>query len=340
MKRTLILLLLFICLGGGSYFMLKNQDTKTATSKTEDGDFAVKNVDDIYKIFIANKGDYRVLLERKKDHWLYNGKFKAREYAIGDLLKTIKSIEMKYTTPRGAEKNMIKNLASSGIKVEIYDKNDNIMKTYYVGGTTKNSLGTYMIMEGATEPYIIHDPTFVGMLKGKYYKGEDDWKDLNFYGETVEEIQELSVEYPKQRNNSFTIYKEGGKFNVKPFFESTPKTKKPLQPAAIEKYLGYYRSVHAEAFNNQFPGRDSIEQTLPFVILSLTNTDGEKKVARLFPIIDKDAYGNPISFSDRNITSAQAIARYNVGYSDGSFRLVQHRVFERLFWAYDYFFES
>ena len=109
MKRTLILLLLFIGLGSGSYFMLKNQDTKTATSKTEDGDFAVKNVDDIYKIFIANKDGYRVLLERKKDHWLYNGKFKAREYSIGDLLKTISSIEMKYTTPRGAEKNMIKD---------------------------------------------------------------------------------------------------------------------------------------------------------------------------------------------------------------------------------------
>lgn len=340
MKRTLILLLLFIGLGGGAFFITQNKDDKAATSKTSDGDFAVKNVEDIYKIFIANKKDYRVLLERKKDHWLYNKKFKARKYAIDDLLTTIKNIEMKYTTPRNAEQNMIKNLASSGVKVEIYDKNDNNMKTYYVGGSTKNSLGTYMIMEGANEPYVVHNPTFVGMLKGKYYKGEDDWKDMYFFGETPEEIQEVSVEYPKQRNNSFTIYKDGSDFNVKPFYESTPKTSKAIQKGAVEKYLSAFTVLHAEAFNNKLPTRDSIANTVPFVTVSLTNTDGEKKSARFFPIIQKDAYGNPINFVDKNITSAQAIARYHVDYSDGSFRLVQHRVFERIFWAYTYFFED
>ncbi len=340
MKRTLILLLLFIGLGGGAYFISQNKDTTSATSKNADGDFAVKNVDDIYKIFIANKKDYRVLLERKKDHWVYNKKFKARKYAIQDLLTTIENVEMKYTTPRNAEKNMIKNLASSGVKVEIYDKNDNIMKTYYVGASTKNSLGTYMIMEGATEPYVVHNPTFVGMLKGKYYKGEDDWKDLNFFGETVEEIEEVSVEYPKQRNNSFTIFKEGGEFQVKPFFESTPKSKKPLKSGAIENYLNNYYSLHAENFVNKLPTRDSIAQTVPFVILTLKNTEGETKSARLFPIIQKDEYGNPISFVNKNLASTEAISRYHLDYSDGSFRLVQHRVFERVFWAYNFFFEE
>jgi len=319
--------------------MNKNASSST-TSKTSDADFAIKNTDDIYKIFLANKKDYRVLLERKKDHWLYNKSFIARPYAVADLLTTIKNVEMKYPTHDSAKNTMINNLASSGIKVELYDKNNNIIKTFYVGASTNEGTGTYMIMEGSKEPYVMHNPTFVGMLKGKFYKQDDDWKDLKLFGETVEEIEEVSVEYPKQRNKSFTIYKEDGDYQVKPFFESTPKSSKPLQKGAVEKYLTGFSVLHAEAFENKLPVRDSISQTVPFVIVTLTNAKGEKSQGKLFPIVKKDQYGNPINYASENIGSAQAINRYHLEYSDGSFRLIQHRVFERIFWSYNYFFEN
>jgi len=170
MKRTLVLLILFVVLGSGAYYLMQNQDKSSTTSWNEAGDFAVENIDDIHKIFIADKQNYRVLLERKNGYWTYNRKFKAKKTAVDDLLNTIKDVRMKYTTPRGAENNMRKNLATSGVKVEIYDKNDNQMKVYYVGGATANSLGTYYIMEGSTEPYVMHIPAFQGLLKGKFLK--------------------------------------------------------------------------------------------------------------------------------------------------------------------------
>lgn len=69
MKRTLILLILFLVLGTGAYFLVKNKDNSSTTSWNEAGDFAVDNVDEIYKIFIADRQDYRVLLERKNGYW-------------------------------------------------------------------------------------------------------------------------------------------------------------------------------------------------------------------------------------------------------------------------------
>ena len=54
MKRTLILLILFLVLGTGAYFLVKNKDNSSTTSWNEAGDFAVDNVDEIYKIF--NRG--------------------------------------------------------------------------------------------------------------------------------------------------------------------------------------------------------------------------------------------------------------------------------------------
>jgi hypothetical protein len=226
-----------------------------------------------------------------------------------------------YTTPRAAEANMIRNLSTTGVKVEIDNKKDEIMKTYYVGGSTKDSYGTYMIMEGAEEPFVVHDPNFRGMLRGKYLKGDDDWKDLKVFGETVEEIESASVEYPKQKNKSFTVYREGGDFKVKPFHDATPALNREIQPGAAEKFLIGFSKLNAEAFQNELPMRDSISQTVPFAVLHLENKNGEKKSARLFPIVRRDQYGNPINYSDPSIQSSQAIDRYNLDYSDGSFRL-------------------
>ncbi|MFK7773601.1 MAG: DUF4340 domain-containing protein [Saprospiraceae bacterium] len=342
MKRTLILLVLFLVLGTGAYYLMKNQDNSSTTSWNEAGDFAVENVDDIYKIFIADRQDYRVLLERKNGYWSYNKKFKAKKTQIDDLLNTIKGVRMKYTTPRVAEDNMRKNLATSGVKVEIYDKNDNKMKVYYVGGSTGNSLGTYFIMEGSTEPYVMHIPSFQGMLKGKFLKQDDDWKDLMMFGEQVEEIQSVSVDYPKQKSKSFKIERksEGG-FDVKPFYEGTPEIEKTVLNAAVEKYLIGYGVMMAEAFENKNPHRDSIITTLPFVTISLTDTKGDTKVCRLFPIPQLDQYGNPVLNTGVGMNGKQTIYRYFADYQDqygDSFRLVQHRNFERLFWGYTYFF--
>ncbi|MFK8007960.1 MAG: DUF4340 domain-containing protein [Saprospiraceae bacterium] len=344
MKRTIILLVLFLVLGFGAYYLMKNQDTSSTTSWNEAGDFAVENVDDIYKIFIADKQDYRVLLERKNGYWTYNKKFKAKKTQIDDLLNTIRAVRMKYTTPRGAEDNMRRNLATSGVKVEIYDKNDNKMKVYYVGGATANSLGTYYIMEGSTEPYVMHIPSFQGMLKGKFMKLDDDWKDLMMFGEQVEDIQSLSVDYPKQKSKSFKIERTSvGEYDVKPFYEVTPQIEKPVLNAAVEKYMMGFSVMMAEAFENKNVLRDSIVNTLPFVSISITDTKGATKVCRLFPIPQLDQYGNPVLSTGVGMNGKQSIYRYFADYKDeygDSFRLVQHRNFERLFWSYDYFFDQ
>lgn len=342
MKRTLILLFLFVLLGAGAYYLIQNQDKSSTTSWNENGDFAIENIDDIYKIFIADRQNYKVLLERKNGYWTYNKKFKAKKTQIDDLLNTIRGVRMKYTTPRGAEKQMRKNLATSGVKVEIYDKNDNQMKVYYVGGATANSLGTYYIMEGATEPYVMHIPTFQGMLKGKFLKQEDDWKDLMMFGDQVEDIKSVTVDYPKQKSKSFKIDRndEGG-YSVKPFYDVTPEINKPVINAAVEKYLIGYSVIMAEAFENKNPNRDSVNALLPFVTLSVTDLKGETKTARLFPIPQVDQYGNPILSTGVGMNGSQTIYRYFADYTDeygASFRLVQHRNFERLFWSYDYFF--
>ena len=47
---------------------------------------------------------------------------------------------------------VIKNIATTGVKIELFQENKRI-RSYYIGGNTKDYKGTYMMIEGS-ETYI------------------------------------------------------------------------------------------------------------------------------------------------------------------------------------------
>ena len=341
MNRTTLLLLVFMLLGGFSFFLMKNQDGNSTVSNNPEGDFKVENADDIYKIFIAERNGKKTTLERKGKDWIYDGLFKTRPNVMERLLETVTQVEMYYTTPRAAEKNMLNNLATNGIKVEIYGKENNLMKAYYVGASTADGYGTFMIMEGAKEPFITHVPNFKGMLRGRFSKmREDDWRDRTIFGEEVDNIESVEVEYPRQKNKSFKLIRGDNGFEVTPFNPASPKINRPVSQAKIEKYLLGFRSLMAEDFETNFPKRDSITALLPFAKIALKNKKGEGMAANFHPLIRRNDAGDILTKVNSEGLSTETTVRYYVNCSDESFRLAQHRVFSPIFRGYDFFFEK
>ncbi len=222
MKRTLLLAALFLALGAGAWYALQYRKTKnTGSAVSWDMDFAVKNPDEIGKIFLADRKGQTATLERQKDHWTYNGKDRARPTAINLLLETIQNVNVWYIPPVASEQTMVKSLAAEGIKVELYGKDGKRLKTYYVGGVTNDEKGTYFMMEGAEQPYVVHVPSFIGQLRLHYGLGDDYWRDRTVYQEDPEAIQMVSVEYPQQKSESFKVEKDGSAYTVKPFYSTT-----------------------------------------------------------------------------------------------------------------------
>jgi len=339
MNRTTVLLLLFLLLGFGAYQMMSVENNASYATLSE-GNFKVENRDDIHKIFIAERSGRNTTLERKGKDWIYNGQFKARPNVMKNLLDVVTKVEMYYTTPRAAEKNMLNNLATQGIKVEVYGKENNMLKTYYVGGSTADGYGTFMIMEGAKEPYITHIPNFQGTLRGRFSMKDDDWRDRTIFAENVEDIQTVEVEYPKQKNKSFKLNRTNNGFEVIPFNQASPKNPNPISQASVEKYLLGFKLLMAEDFENTYSKRDSITSLLPFAKVALRNKDGEGMAVNFHPLVRRDEYGNIVNKVESNEFSADATVRYYVDCSDGSFRLAQHRVFGKIFRGYNFFFEK
>lgn len=330
MSRTNILIIIFLLLGALTVLYITSKPDDRSTVLGADRDFAVE-ADRIYKIFIADRQGNQTTLEREGEHWIYNGQWRARPNAVENLLDAVSRVQMKYKPPRAAVPNMIKNLSSDGIKVELYDRRGEKIKTYYVGGSTPDERGTYMIMEDADEPYVVHIPSWEGNLRFRYNLQGDDWRDKSVFAEDIEEIQSVTIEYPQQKSESFQLNRAGTGFEVKPYQNLTPESKSPYRKGSAETFLYGFESLVAEAFENDNPKRDSIRQLQPFSIITVTRKDGSEKTVRFFPIFEKFA-------SDGQVVSAGRAERYFADVSNGDFMLVQNRVFKVIFWGYGMFF--
>ena len=69
---------------------------------------------------------------------------------------------------------------------------------------------------------------------------------------------------------------------------------------------------------------------MPFSIISVTDTKGQQKKAVFHPTYNFDA-----KTGERR---SDVVERYFCDVSTGDWMLVQHRVFEKIFWPYDAFF--
>lgn len=331
MKRTLILVALFLALGAGAWYAIDYRKNKRQGSSVSwDMDFAVKNPDDIGKIFLADRKGNTATLERKEDHWIYNGRDRARPTAVNLLLETMQKVNVWYIPPQAAEPTMIKTLAADGIKVEIYSKEGKIMKTYYVGGVTNDEKGTYFMMDGAEQPYVMHVPSFVGQVRLHYALGDDYWRDRAVFHEKPEQIQMVSVEYPQQKSASFKLEKTGSsEYVVKPFYSTTKSLRQEMRKGAPEAYLVNFENKGAEAFETLNRDRDSIRALVPFAVVTVKSGDSTEKTTKFWP---------QAVLTDRK-TGNNYVERFYAETPEGYFLLVQQRVFGPIFRGYDSFYE-
>jgi hypothetical protein len=335
MKRTLILLGIFVVLAGltGWYFYRGAPD-KTSLLK-EERTFKVDPTE-IGKIFIADRNGTETTLERNEDHWVVNHEYRAYKNAIDNLLDAVSRIEMDFKPPEAMVPNMVKSLATHGLKVEIYNRKGQQIMVYYLGGTTQDETGTFIMREGFDQPYVAHIPGWTGNLRHRYNLHGDEWRDKAVFRADIDNIAEVGVEYPQQKSQSFRILRQQDGWKVLPFYDITPVINQPEQEGAVDTYLTEFEAIFAETFQNDNPQRDSLTQQLPFCSIHLKTLDGKLQEAHFFPRYPKVPInpdtGVPVPTGD-------VVERYSVLTNKGDFMVVQEVIFEKLFRPYGFFFK-
>jgi hypothetical protein len=334
MKKTNLIVLALLALIGsvGAWYLLSKEDSNL---EGYDFHFAVKDTADIAKVFLADREGKTVTLTRENSsQWLVGGKYAAQPDMVQNLLETLNQVELKFRLPRNAVAAVVKDIATEGIKVEVYDKSGKTMRTFYVGGSTSDDRGTFMMMENSNEPYVMHIPGFQGMLRPRFLTEEQDWRERFVFKMQPQNIKMVSVEYPNQQAKSFKLTRDDSNFKVEPFYDVVPRINRPVVQGMVAAYLQGFEKLGIEGFEAGNPKADSLRQSPVFAKITVTDKNDVTKILTLHPFLARNEQGLITKGNDGNVH----IEHYFVDTNDGELMAVQHFVFEKIFWAYEAFF--
>ena len=250
--------------------------------RSELRDFAVEDTASITKIFLADKNNKTITLVRKDGFWTVNNVFAARKDLVDVLLKTICRLNVKAPVSKSTHNTIVKALATSSVKVEIYQK-EKLVKTFYVGGATPDNLGTYMLLEGSAAPFIMDIPGFFGYLTSRFTTDLNDWRDHSVFRYNFADIENVEVKFPTAPTQSFRASNlSNNHFRL----ESLTDGKQILHfdTIAVKEFLGSFKRLNFESFITDVSQkrRDSILNSTPIAIITVTDKTGTKNTAKFF----------------------------------------------------------
>jgi hypothetical protein len=325
MKRNLILAIVVLLLGSGAYYAYKNRPDSDTNLDRAESNFKIDDLNTIGRILLTHKDGTRADLKRSGDHWTINDNYKARQSTMEVLLAGIQTQSLDHIPSAAATKNILPYMISSGIHVEIFDRQGKPLLGYYVGGVSPDEHATYFMKEGSSQPYALIQPGFDGSLRVRYSLNPIDWRDVRFWTEDNDKIDTLIVDYPKQHQYAFKIYKKGAGYTIDPLYRTTPILKKENE-TLIRSYFTSLSQLACEDFINDAPERDSILQMEPFVHMQIVYPDKRTNL-RFYPI------GTPARSE-----FSPSFNRFFIDYEGRDFMLAQYNVIKGAFRSYDYFF--
>lgn len=235
MKKSFIFyLIILIVLSAVAWFIFNKQSTTTINKALTN--FAVEDTAAIDKIFFSDKSGRKVTLYKTKGNWLVDGDYPANVSRIQTLLETIYKVEVKNPVPITQRNNVIKDLASGATKIEIY-KSGQKYKTYYVGGETQDKLGTFMILEGSSEPFVTHIPGFFGFLSIRYFADAKEWQTKQVFPINPQNIHKVKVKYSNLPENSFILNIHGARDWDLEYLNEPGKNIRPVNDQVVIDYL-------------------------------------------------------------------------------------------------------
>lgn len=331
MKRTFLLLLVLIGVLS-AVFLIQNKDNAKIEALKSERDFKVPS-EEVTKIIVAEKNDRVTTLTREGDTWIVNGKYPVAPDAIGMLLGAISHIRMQSIPPKTAYETIMDEFARFGFKVMVFTE-DGLEKSYYIGGVTQGERGTYYLMDGSIQPYVMELPNMNGSPRLRFVKDVDYWRDRAIFKYAKNRIKRIEVDFPVTKDNSFVLNIAKGQYDLSPLYSEIPRIDKKLNHSIVDKFVENISAVYHESFLNEHEKKDSVANFLePFVIFKVEDVDGHKREVKFYP--SSLVNGTPNE-------EKEFVRRYFGFINDDregvDFMATQHRMVKGILWTYPQFY--
>lgn len=347
-KNKLLVIVVILLLLVAALFLIGNRNT---TLEDRESGFAVNDTAAVTKIFIADKNVNSVLIERKEDGWVLDGKYPANGKMVEVLLETLHQVRVKSPVSLASRDNVLRRMATIGKKVEVYQRvhrinlfdrlkmfeHEKLTRIFYVGDHTQDNLGTYMLMEGAENPYIVYLPHFRGFISLRFSPKPDDWKSHRIFNHRLADIQQVTVAFTREPEQSFEVKVEDalGNYSLKKLADDS------VLPAydtlKLLNFLTSFRDIRFEARLNKelSPVKiDSVLNSPSLYEITLLDNDDRATYIKMF---EKKA----ASEEDTGLPLSQIPTDYDRMYAlvnDGEdFVLIQYYVFDKVLHPLEYY---
>ncbi|TSJ39104.1 hypothetical protein [Fluviicola chungangensis] len=336
MKRIIIIILGIALLVGLGIF------TSQLISKKGKSDeqlaafnFEIKDTASVNKIIITEPNGMEMTLVRNGSTWTDDKGQCVQPVLVFNILEALYNVRFKGYIPENSMKTVINRISTLGIKVQ-YFQNDNWSKTWYIGGSTSDHHGTYMLIESAEAgksdlPVIAEIKGMKGIIEPRFFADPRKWQCSGIFAYQMEEIAEVNVKFTGRPDRSFEVRKIKKDYLVK--FGGKYLTS--LDTNMVYRYLLNFKRINFENPNYELNDKqlDSLKRSTPFCELKIRTTKGEKKKLRMFRI---KATGDP-EVDDFGDQATYDINRFWCELPDGQVVKCQYFVFNPLIMGHIYF---
>lgn len=284
MKNKNIGLVIGLVIIGVLGFFATNLVRNRGKSDTELLEFSIKDTTSIDKIVITEPSTLKISLIKKEGKWINgDGEGCVIQEPIRIMLETFKNIQFKGYVPEHSRKNIVKLMSSMHTKVEIF-QNGEWTKTWYVGFSTQDHYGTYMLLETPDEksdlPVIMKVKGLNGIIDPRFFADKRKWMCTNIFNLSLDQIAEVDVKFYDTPMRSFSVSKVNATYSVKQNGKKLTK----LDTSMAIQYLANYRKVHFELANFALNQKqvDSLKRSKPFGKLSVKEVNGHRTVLKMY----------------------------------------------------------
>lgn len=285
MKRLIYLGIGVVILGVLAWFAF---DLMSKSGKSDQQiaalNFEIKDTTTVDRIIITESSGQEFELVRHGKNWTDKNGGCIQQAPVFNMLEALVNVRFKGYVPDNSMKTVVTRLTTVSTKVQFY-QNGEWSKTWYIGSSTPDHYGTYMLLETAENgksdlPVITEIKGLQGMIGPRFFADPRRWMCTEIFALSPSDISMIDVRYTEEKTNSFNIQRKGKKFNVTSNGTPFPR----LDTAMVYRYLNGYKKIHFELPNSTLSKRqvDSVKQSQPFCVLTVKTKSGQKDVLKMY----------------------------------------------------------
>lgn len=333
MKNILILLLVLLALLVG-FFSISDDSEKKTSVKIDDREFILKDPSKAKTITIDTRGRPMVHLSENKNGWYINNKHRANQRIVTNMLNTLNRMTIQYIPTKAEGETAKKRMEMHGIDVKVYDDAGEAIIEFTMGTNTNTEYGTYCLKKDSDQVYVMSNPIIEGGIRNFFTQSQEQLRDLTVFAFEPNNIRKISVDYPKDVKNSFSIIRNGTSYEL-----SSPSSMGDKVPSQniLDAYVKDFTDLQSEIVKNDHVFKDTILTFIPFLELTIETVENSPLKCQVYP-------KNDMVNSRINTRSVDDLTPQHEGYflstNRGDFYLVQGRLLNKFLKKVSYFYEK